>query len=345
MASRKTGSRVTIVDIAERAGVSKSTVSLVISGSPLVRAETRRRVRAVVDELGYVYNRGAANLRMARSAIVGMVINDLSNPFFAELAVGIEAALQGSQYIPVIANTGENLARQARVFRTMREHNAAGVIVCPVGGTQAEALAEFAGAGIPLVLAMRRVPGAAVCAVAPDNRAGAAQAVEHLAGLGHQRLVFLGGLASMTAFGERSQGFIDGLEGSGLTLSPGAIIQALPTKGGGAAAMIQALSLAPAPTAALCFNDIVAIGAVHALARRGLTAGVDFAIVGFDDIAEAAQMAPPLTTLAVEAKGLGERAARMLLRQIETGAPSLETYVGAARLVVRESCGAFLRGR
>ena len=119
--------RVTIIDIANRAGVSKSTVSLVISGSPLVKAETRRRVEAVVDELGYVYNRGAANLRTARSNIVGMVINDLTNPFFAELAVGIEGALQGSDYIPVIANTGENLIRQAQVFRTMREHNAAGV--------------------------------------------------------------------------------------------------------------------------------------------------------------------------------------------------------------------------
>ncbi len=107
--------------------------------------------------------------------------------------------------------------------------------------------------------------------------------------------------------------------------------------------MNQALLLTPAPTAALCFNDIVAIGAIHALSRQGLKAGVDFAVVGFDDIAEAAQMAPPLTTIAVDAKGLGERAARMLLRQIESGAPRVETYVGAARLIVRESCGAARR--
>jgi LacI family transcriptional regulator len=331
--------RVTIVDIAKRAGVSKSTVSLVISGSALVKAETKRKVRAVADELGYVYNRGAANLRRARTNIVGMVINDLSNPFFAELAVGIEAALQGSDYIPVIANTGEDLERQARVFRTMREHGAAGVIVCPAGGTEREALAAFTSAGIPVVLAMRRVPGAAVSAVVPDNRAGAMRAVEHLARLGHSHLVFLGGLSSMTAFGERSQGFIDGVEQAGLVLTLGALVQASPTKAGGAEAMNQALRLSPAPTAALCFNDIVAIGAIHALSRHGLKAGVDFAVVGFDDIAEAAQMAPPLTTVAVDAKGLGERAARMLLRQIESGAARAETYVGAARLVVRESCG------
>jgi LacI family transcriptional regulator len=339
MASGKTPSRVTIIDIAERAGVSKSTVSLVISGSPLVKAETRRKVAAIADELGYVYNRGAANLRTARSNIVGMVINDLTNPFFAELAVGIEAALHGSDYIPVIANTGENLARQAQVFRTMREHNIAGLILCPAGGTDRGALEPIASAGIPIVLAMRRVPGAEVCAVVPNNRDGARRAVEHLAGLGHKRLAFLGGIASMSAFGERSGGFREGVERAGLVLSPDCLIEALPTKAGGAAAMNQALALPQRPTAALCFNDIVAIGAIHALSRQGLKAGEDFAIVGFDDIAEAAQMAPPLTTIAVDAKDLGERAARMLLAQIGARSPRAEIYVGEAQLIVRESCG------
>jgi LacI family transcriptional regulator len=344
MSTGKAPPRITIIDIAERAGVSKSTVSLVISGSPLVKAETREAVQRVIDELGYVYNRGAANLRTARSNIVGMVINDLTNPFFAELAVGIEGALQGSDYIPVIANTGESLVRQAQVFRTMREHNAAGIIVCPAGGTDEAALAEIASAGIPIVLAMRRVPGAEVSAVVPNNRDGAMRAVEHLVRLGHRRFAFLGGVGSMSAFGERSKGFADGLERAGLALRPEDIIEAPPTKAGGAAAMNHALSLPARPTAALCFNDIVAIGAVHALSRRGLTAGEDFAIVGFDDIAEAAQMSPPLTTVAVDATGLGERAARMLLRQIEIGAPRVETYVGEARLIVRDSCGAS-RGR
>jgi LacI family transcriptional regulator len=342
MSSGKTPPRVTIIDIAKRAGVSKSTVSLVISGSPLVKAETRRRVKAVADELGYVYNRGAANLRTARSNVVGMVINDLTNPFFAELAVGIEGALQGSDYIPVIANTGENLARQAQVFHTMREHNIAGMILCPAGGTDKAALAEIVSAGIPIVLAMRRVPGLELCAVVPANREGARRAVEHLARLAHTRLAFLGGVASMSAFGERAGGFREGVEQAGLALSSDWIIEALPTKAGGAAAMNQALSLPRKPTAALCFNDIVAIGAIHALSRHGLKAGEDFAIVGFDDIAEAAQMAPPLTTIAVDAKDLGERAARLLLSQIGTASPKIEIYIGEARLVVRESCGASL---
>jgi LacI family transcriptional regulator len=143
----------------------------------------------------------------------------------------------------------------------------------------------------------------------------------------------------MSAFGERSGGFAEGIERAGLALSPDYLIEAPPNKAGGAAAMNRALSLPLKPTAVLCFNDIVAIGAVHALSRHGLKAGEDFAVIGFDDIAEAAQMAPPLTTVAVDAGGLGERAARMLLRQIDSGAPRVETYIGEARLIVRESCG------
>jgi LacI family transcriptional regulator len=333
-------SRTTIVDIAEKAGVSKSTVSLVLSGSPLVKAKTRAKVEAVIDELGYVYNRGAASLRKARSNIVGMVINDLMNPFFAELAVGIERALQGSDYIPFIANTGENPVRQAQVFRSMREHGATGIIVCPAVGTDVEALADLVSSGLPVVQAMRRVPGLDASAVVPDNRTGGARAVEHLVRLGHRRLAFIGGYARMSAFQERSQGFLDGLDRAGLAVPDPVLIEAAPTKAGGVSALAHALALPEPPTALLCFNDIVAVGVVHALAQRGLRAGIDMAVVGFDDIAEAQHMAPALTTVAVDTLGLGEKAAQMLLRQIESGRPRVETYMGEARLVVRESCGA-----
>ncbi|HEX2555750.1 MAG TPA: LacI family DNA-binding transcriptional regulator [Microvirga sp.] len=333
-------SRATIIDIAGKAGVSKSTVSLVLSGSPLVKAETRARVETAMIDLGYVYNRGAASLRKARSNIVGMVINDLLNPFFAELAVGIERALQGSDYIPFIANTGENPARQAQVFRSMREHGATGIIVCPAVGTDAEAVDEITSGGIPVVQAMRRVSGANASAVIPDNRAGGARAVEHLVRLGHRRFAFLGGYARMSAFRERSQGLLDGLERAGIAPGPEVLIEAPPTKAGGVSALAHALALPEPPTAVLCFNDIVAVGAVHALAQRGLKAGVDMAVIGFDDIAEAQHLAPALTTVAVDTIGLGERAAQMLLRQIESGHPRVETYVGEARLIVRESCGA-----
>src|SRR5271165_3203197 len=121
--------RATIVDVARRAGVSKSTVSLVLGGSALVADATRERVSAAMVELGYIYHRGAATLRGAKSGVLGMVINDLSNPFYVELAIGIEEACQGGAYIPFIANTGESPVRQQQVIRSMREHGAAGLVV------------------------------------------------------------------------------------------------------------------------------------------------------------------------------------------------------------------------
>jgi LacI family transcriptional regulator len=164
--------------------------------------------------------------------------------------------------------------------------------------------------------------------------------VEHLVRLGHRRFAFLGGFSRMSAFRERSQGFKDGLERAGIAVGGESVIEAPPTKAGGFAALAHALALPQPPTAVLCFNDIVAVGVVHGLTQRGLKAGADVAVVGFDDIAEAEHMSPALTTVAVDTIGLGERAARMLLKQIESGMARVETYTGEARLVVRESCGA-----
>ena len=331
--------RVTIIDIARRAGVSKSTVSLVLAGSPLVREEKRTRVHEAMDALGYVYNRGAASLRSARTSLLGMVINDLGNPFFMELAIGIERACRSSDVVPFLANTGENAARQAQVIRLMREHGAAGLIVCPAIGTDAgelNALTE----GLPVAFAMRRLAGARGSIVVPDNRLGARRATAHLAALGHRRIAFLGGLPGMIVREERLSGYRDALAAAGLPFDPALAVEALPTRPGGRAALAQVLSLAAPATACLCFNDVVAIGALHELTGRGLTPGRDFAVIGFDDIAEARQMAPPLTTVAVDGEGLGERAAALLLRQIAAGTATSEIVIGPADLVVRASCGA-----
>ena len=138
--------RITVTDLARAAGVSRSTVSLVLRNSPLVKRETGRRVEDAIDRLGYVYNRNAANLRRRTSDMVAMVINDLTNPFFAELAVGLEDALQAAGYVSLMANTDEDPARQRRVMETMREHGAAGFILCPAMGTdtgQAAAMADW----------------------------------------------------------------------------------------------------------------------------------------------------------------------------------------------------------
>ncbi|VAW16171.1 Transcriptional regulator, LacI family [hydrothermal vent metagenome] len=131
--------KITIVDIDRKAGVSKSTVSLVLQHSPLTKPGTAEKVRKVIDEVGYVYNRGAANLRKSRNNVVGMVINDLTNPFFAELVVGIERVFHAAGIVPMIANTAEDPARQGEVFTTMLEQSVARLIVCPARGPDAAA--------------------------------------------------------------------------------------------------------------------------------------------------------------------------------------------------------------
>lgn len=331
--------RATIIDIARAAGVSKSTVSLILTGNGKVKPETERAVRAAMRELGYVYNRGAASLRNPQSRIVGMVINDLANPFFAELAIGIEQVLRTSGYVPFLANTSESLVRQAEVVRSMREHGASGIILCPALNTDAKEVATLAGVGIPIVLAIRRVVGAKVPLVASDNRAGAEQAVHRLTTLGHRKIAFIGGFGSMGVRQDRLAGFTAAHQAASLAVDPSLVVEAPPTKDGGFAAMSSLLDRPDRPTAALCFNDVVAIGAMYALTRRSLVPGRDMAVIGFDDTTEARHASPALTTVSVNVDDLGQRAAQLLLRRIEGGASAAESYVGETRLVVRESCG------
>lgn len=335
-----TASRVTILDIAREAGVSKSTVSLVLREAPAVNAETRARVRTAMRELGYVYNRGAASLRNGAADTVGMIINDLTNPFFAELAVGIERGLAAAGIVPFLANTGESPARQAQVMKVMREHGAAGFIVCPALGTDRAFLREVEDWRMPVVSVMRRIPGARASYVGPDNRRGAERAAAHLAALGHRRIAFLGGVRGMVVQEERAAGYAAGLAAAGLPLDPELVVESPPSREGGEAALGRALALADPPTAALCFNDVVAFGVLHGLGRRGLEVGRDFALVGFDDVRDARAAVPPLTSVAVDPPGLGERAAQILLKLVRDPAAGPVEHYGEARLVVRASCGA-----
>jgi LacI family transcriptional regulator len=332
--------RVTIVDVAHRAGVSKSTVSLVLSSSPLVADTTRERVNEAMDALGYVYHRGAASLRASSSDFVGMIRGDLTNPFFAELAVGIEEALYRRGFTPILANTNEDPERQAQVLRAMREHNVAGVIMSPARGVDAWTVAKQWPAHLPAVITMRRLIGSPLPYIGPDNRRGERIAVEHLLKLGHRRIAFLGGDARMTTQQERVAGWRDALGGWGLAVDESLLFEAPPTSEGGRQSVERALALAPPPTAFACYNDIVAMGATRELGRRGFVVGRDAAVVGFDDIAAADYNAPPLTTISADTRELGARCAESLLGLIKGEDPAGLSYAGDSRLVVRESCGA-----
>jgi LacI family transcriptional regulator len=337
--------RVTVVDIAHAAGVSKSTVSLVLQASPLVNEATRAKVNATIRDLGYIYNRGAANLRQsnAKSKIVGIVVNDLTNGFFAELAVGVDMVVQSAGYVQFLANTGESVDRQREVVASMREHGISGLIVSPARGSEAADFKPLVNAGIPVVLVVRNLPGAKVSSLVSDNHAGALAAVEHLAELGHRRIAFLGGFPDTAIFAERFGGYRDGLIRAGIAADPGLVVGSAPSRAGGVETIERAMLMADKPTAAVCFNDAVAFGVCDGLRARRMEPGEDFAIVGFDDVIEAKTAVPALTTVSVDPQGMGRRAAQLLLKQINSGRAEAETIVSAVRLVVRQSCGAGLR--
>lgn len=342
-AGRKTvnKSRVTVVDIAHAAGVSKSTVSLVLQASPLVNEATRARVNAVIRELGYVYNRGAANLRQsASSRIIGIIVNDLTNSFFAELAVGMDMVMQSAGYVQFLSNSAESVDRQREVIASMREHGIAGLILSPARGTEAADLKPLAASGIPVVAVVRNVVGAKVSTLFSDNYAGAKDAVRHLVSLGHTRIAFLGGIVNTTVFTERVEGWRDALSEAGLAAPDRLVIGTAASRAGGVAAIERALLLPEAPTAALCFNDAAAFGVCDGLRTAGKEPGRDFAVVGFDDVIEAETAVPALTTVSVDPQGMGRRAAQLLLKQINAGRVEPETIVSSVRLVVRQSCGA-----
>jgi LacI family transcriptional regulator len=331
--------KVTVVEIAHASGVSKSTVSLVLQGSPLVSETTRAKVNAVIRELGYVYNRGAANLRQSnsKSKIIGIVVNDLTNGFFAELAVGVDRVVQSAGYVQFLSNSGESIDRQREVIASMREHGISGLIISPARGTEAADLKPLVASGIPVVVVVRNVPGAKVSSLMSDNDAGCYLAVEHLLVLGHTRIAFLGGFADTAVFAERLEGYRGAMRKAGIQADETLIIGSAPSRAGGVEAISRALSLAEAPTAAVCFNDAVAFGVCDGLRSRRLEPGADFAVVGFDDVIEAKTAVPALTTISVDPQGMGGRAAQLLLKQISAGKVDAETIVASVRLVVRDS--------
>ncbi len=330
--------RVTIVDVARAAGVSKSTVSLVLSGSTLVAEGTRERVFAAMSDLGYIYHRGAATLRGARSGVIGMVINDLANPFFVEMAIGIEEACQGGAYIPFLANVVENPLRQLQVIKSMREHGATGLVLSPAIGTSVAELKSLV-AGMPVVQVMRRVPGFKASIVAPENREGARNATAHLLAAGHTRIAFVGGTSATSVREDRLAGYRAAMEQAGPAMDDDLILET-PISFAGGAGVASRLALAHSPmTAALCFNDVVAIGLMRGLTQLGVKVGEDFAVIGFDDIEDAKYTLPALTSVAVNGKNLGTRAAQVLMRQLASGDHTPETILCPTKLVVRASCG------
>lgn len=328
--------RVTIVDVGAAAGVSRSTVSLVLRGDPSISDTTVQRVRVAMDELGYVYNRGAASLRQSHSRVLGVVIHDLTNSVFSEIAVGVDLASRAGGFVQFIAHSADDLDHQRSIIASMREHGIAGLIVSPALGTPASDLLMLEQQGIPVVQVGRSVTFD-VSTVVSDNRAGAALAVNHLAALGHRDIAFVGGRSVTETFASRLDGYHTALELNRLEFRATHVFESAPSRSGGLAATEGVLAAVPAVTAVVSFNDAVAIGLIDGVRRAGQVPGRDLSIVGFDDVTEAAMTFPALTTVSIEPQRLGSKAAEMLIGLVGSDPREARHITVPVHLTTRES--------
>jgi LacI family transcriptional regulator len=320
---------------------------LVLNDSPLVATKTRDRVRQAMVELGYVYNRAAASLRTQHSDAIGVVLTNITNPYFAEFAAGLQDALTSSGTVPLLAVSGEDRALQRRLVKSLVERNVDGIVLVPAHGTQPGDLPDLV--GTPLVLLARRLNGLDVDYVGAQNRDGGYAAAEHLYSHGCRRIAFVGGFTDSSARQERAGGVAEFLNDHGLTLNADHSVVCEPARPQAREAAMRLLTANPdvdEPNVdgsnvdgIVCFSDVVAFGVVDAIADLGRTVGSDVRVIGFDDVHDAGLNRPSLSSVAVPARETGRRAGELVL---ERAAGSTERTVSEefpTKLEPRETCG------
>ncbi len=330
------GKRPTILDVARHAGVSKSTVSLVLQDSPLVKDTTRKHVEASMAALNYVYNRSAANLRGAGQGLVGLIINDLRNPYFTEFAASAQMAFARRGFSTVLANTDEDPDTQSQVIDAMIEHGVSAFVISPAYGGDSCCFDRIIRAGTPTMQVLRQIddrtdifPFASV-----DYDSGGALATQHLVDLGCRHIAFIGGLEDRPITLERMAGYNKVVDAEGIAPQhfPGRPSRAFGRE------MAHALHRDnPQIDAAVCFSDLVALGMLSGFAELGVELGSEFRLVGFDDIEECSLVYPQLSSVRCNSKRFGEESAETMLRWIVDGERPASVYRAPVELVARQS--------
>jgi len=341
---------VTIKDVATRAGVSPATASRVLSGNPSTSAEARELVERAVRELDFRPNAQARALRSTRSDTVGLLVSDVRNPFFADLAHTIEQALLEHGYVTLLGNANENQQQQDRYLDTLISRRVDGVIVAPQG-TDSASIEALLAREVPTVFVDRTVPGLDVPSVTTDSGPGIRAAVRHLAELGHTRVGYIAGPQSVSTGRERLESWTaaiaeqaagtgagtvtTGTTGPGLSADPDLVYVGDFQSASGSAAVHAFLSLDEPPTAILAADSLMAVGAIAMLHRLDLRIGRDVAVVAFDDIEWFSLIDPALTVISHSVEDMGATAVALLQEVISGGRPESVTLV--SELVVRAS--------
>ncbi|MDZ8275032.1 LacI family DNA-binding transcriptional regulator [Microbacterium aquimaris] len=328
---------VSIKEVAAAAGVSVGTVSNVLNRPDKVSEATAQRVTAAIESLGFVRNDAARQLRAGRSRSIGLVVLDAANPFFAEVARGVEDRAAEAGMVVLLGNTDEASAREDAYLDLFREQRVNGVLITPTGDDTAK-LERLRAAGIPVVLVDREAPDSGLASVAVDDVEGGHLAVAHLLANGRRRVAFVGGSPSIRQVSDRLAGArraVDEVEGAVLQTIEVATLTVL--QGRAAGERIVAMPAEKRPDAVFAANDLLAVGLLQAFALMSdIRVPEDIALVGYDDIDFASATVVPLSSVRQPASAIGRSAVDLLLREID-GAAEERTVRFRPELVVRAS--------
>ena len=310
----RTKKSITIRDVAKHAGVSLRTVTNVINKWPYVTDETREKVQRSIDTLGYRPSRLASSLVTGRTNTIGVMIPDITNPFFGQVVRGCEDVLYASGYSIFLCNTSEDSKKQSSYLEILVDRGVDGLLIFGARSlpeTQATVVQDE----IPVIAEDSPAQNKNTTIIDIDNVGGAQLAVEHLISLGHTRIAHLGGPTQRLAADHRLQGYRQALENAGIPYDESLVLRCSPSIRGGLESAMTILQ-EKKPSALFCYNDLMAVGAMVACRQLDLNIPRDVAVVGFDDIAIASLVEPALTTVRVRQYDMGKLASELLLERL-----------------------------
>lgn len=329
-------SRATMADVAREAKVSVMTVSRVVNDKGEISPATRRRVLEVIERLGYRPSAIARGLATSRTGTLGLVVPDIANPFFSDIARGVEEKAYAAGYNVFLCSTYEDTDRETQVLQSLEEKRIDGLVLCS-SRLEDDTLRRML-AGFPAVaLINRSLAGYDADVVRVDSKVGGRLATRFLLEAGHSAVGFLTGPATSVDGRLRVEGYHAALEAAGVPRDPGLERACASNVAGGREAALEFLASKAELTALLCYNDLVAIGALLACSDLGLRVPADLAVVGFDDIALAAWVSPTLTTCGSPRFDVGTQAMQLLLDRIGDGTDERQEIVVQPELVIRSS--------
>ncbi|MEW1844020.1 LacI family DNA-binding transcriptional regulator [Nonomuraea angiospora] len=325
-----------IKDVAAQAGVSVATVSRVLNDNPSVTEETRNRVHDAMAALNYRPNAVARSLRTEATRTLGLIIGDILNPFFAELARAVEDEAREAGYTVIIGNADERADQQDHYVRTLLERRVDGLLICPTA--EVTPLVEEVSQGErPLVFLDRTLSGVEVPSVRADGSTAIAELVAHLRALGHRRIAFVSGPSTLSTGRERTEAFLRAAAEHGLEVPEEYVRHGDFRAGSGRRITAELLDLPEPPRAIFLGDNLMALGALDEVRERGLDIPRDVALASFDDVPWFNHVHPRITAISQPTAELGRRAVRVILDALSGRAA--ESVVLPARLVARESCG------